>query len=56
MLTLNTERTAVDQIDPLPMPDGVQCRIDLEIAPDGSLYFTTVGEDGGSIYRIVPEG
>jgi glucose/arabinose dehydrogenase len=55
MLTLNTERTAVAQIDPLPMPDGVQCRIDLEIAPDGSLYFTTVGEDGGSIYRIVPE-
>lgn len=55
MLTLNTERTAVDQIDPLSMPQGVQCRIDLEIAPDGSLYFTTVGEDGGAIYRIVPE-
>lgn len=56
MLTLNANRTAVEQIDPLPMPDGVQCRIDLEIAPDGSLYFTTVGSDGGAIYRIVPEG
>jgi glucose/arabinose dehydrogenase len=54
MLTLNPQRTAVEQIDPLPMPDGVQCRIDLEIAPDGSLYFTTVGADGGAIYRIVP--
>jgi aldose sugar dehydrogenase len=55
MLTLNAERTTVEKVEPLPMPDGVQCRIDLEIAPDGSLYFTTVGEDGGSIYRIVPE-
>ena len=30
-------------------------RIDIEVGPDGALYFGTVGDFGGAIMRLVPE-
>jgi aldose sugar dehydrogenase len=34
--------------------DGVTCKIDITVGPDGALYFGTVGDGDGYIYRIVP--
>lgn len=33
---------------------GIQCRIDITLSPDGAIYFGSVGEEGGAIYRLVP--
>ncbi|MFN8375936.1 MAG: hypothetical protein U0694_24070 [Anaerolineae bacterium] len=51
-LRLNGGRTQIDATFPIDL-QGAQCRIDLEISPDGAL-FTTVGAEGGAIYRLVP--
>jgi glucose/arabinose dehydrogenase len=51
--TLNRERTIITETHTVDL-QGAQCRIDLEVAPDGALYFSTVGEEGGAIYRLVP--
>ena len=32
----------------------IQCRIDVTVSPDGSIYFGSVGDGGGAIYRLVP--
>ena len=32
----------------------VTCRIDVTVSPDGALYFGTINEDGGAIYRLTP--
>jgi len=45
----------VEEVEELPLGDG-RCRIDITIAPDGSLYFTSVDEQGGAIWRLVPQG
>ncbi|MEQ8675706.1 MAG: PQQ-dependent sugar dehydrogenase [Aggregatilineales bacterium] len=52
-VVLNEARNQVENVVEIDL-GGVQCKIDIEIAPDGSLYFTTVGENTGAIYRIVP--
>ncbi len=39
---------------PLALGD-VGCRIDVTVSPDGAIYFGAVGEDGGAIYRLVPQ-
>lgn len=54
-LTLDAERrTRVEQIEVMALGDA-RCRIDIAVNPvNGALYFTTVGADGGAIYRLVP--
>ncbi len=50
---LTSGRNRVEFDTPIDLGD-VMCRIDLAIHPDGSIYFGTVGGDGGAIYRVVP--
>ena len=50
---LNPGRTAVEETYSVDL-QGAQCRIDLEIGPEGGLYFSTVGDEGGAIYRLMP--
>jgi glucose/arabinose dehydrogenase len=54
-VVLDESRVAVTAVEPLPLGEG-RCRIDLEIGPEGALYFTTVGSDGGAIYRLTAGG
>lgn len=51
---LNDGRNAVETVEDVDL-GGVQCRIDVAMSPDGAIYFGSVGEDGGAIYRLVPE-
>jgi len=51
---LSDGRNTVLSDTPLEMGD-VTCRIDLAVHPDGSIYFGWVGQDGGAIYRLIPE-
>lgn len=53
MLTLNETRNQIEKVDEINL-GGVLCRIDAEIGPEGGLYFSTVGDDGGAIYRLLP--
>lgn len=53
MLTLNEARNQIETVDEINL-GGALCRIDLEIGPEGGLYFSTVGDDGGAIYRLLP--
>lgn len=55
MLTLDEKRQAVVTTTEIPLPPGVQCRIDIAIGLEGGLYFTTVNDEGGAIYRLLPE-
>lgn len=55
MLTLDAKRQKVLTTTDIPLPRGVQCRIDIAVGPEGGLYFTTVNENGGAIYRLLPE-
>lgn len=50
---LDEARTSVAAVHELDL-GAAQCRIDIEVGPDGGLYFGTVGEFGGAIMRIVP--
>lgn len=51
---LNDARTQVTAVHELDLGD-VQCRIDLEVGPEGALYFVSVNAtEGGAIYRLVP--
>lgn len=34
---------------------NVSCRIDVTVSPDGAIYFGTVGEEGGAIYRLIAQ-
>ncbi len=54
-LTLDDERrTAVTALVEMPLGAG-RCRIDLAVDPrDGSLVFSTVGQDGGALWRLSP--
>lgn len=52
-IVLNEARNQVEDVYTIDLGD-VQCRIDVEISPDGSLYFTEVSENSGAIYRLVP--
>ena len=53
-ITLNDGRNQIDDIVDLNLGDGT-CRIDVAIGPEGGLYTATVGEDGGAIWRILPD-
>ncbi len=33
---------------------AVNCRIDITVSPDGAIYFGTIDDEGGTIYRLVP--
>ncbi len=33
---------------------AVSCRIDITVSPDGAIYFGTIDDEGGAIYRLVP--
>lgn len=50
---LTSGRNAVVFDTPIDLGD-VMCRIDLAVHPDGSIYFGSVGAEGGAIYRLVP--
>lgn len=52
-VALDEDGLEVDRVEEIPLGEG-RCRIDIEISPDGALYFTTVGADGGVIWRLVP--
>jgi glucose/arabinose dehydrogenase len=51
-VVLNETRSKVESVHEIDLGDA-QCRIDLEVGPEGALYFTTVGDDGGAIYRVM---
>ncbi|NWF69542.1 MAG: PQQ-dependent sugar dehydrogenase [Chloroflexi bacterium] len=50
---LNAARSEVVETRDVDL-QGAQCRIDLAIGPEGAVYFTTVGAEGGAIYRLMP--
>lgn len=50
---LTSGRNQVESVTAIDLGD-VMCRIDIAMSPDGSLYFGSVGEEGGAIYRLVP--
>ena len=50
---LNERRNQVESTHIIDLGDG-QCRIDIAIGPEGGLYFSMVGEEGGAIYRLLP--
>ena len=54
-LRLNKGRNQVVFDRPVDLGD-VLCRIDVAVSPDGAIYFGTVGDEGGAIYRLVPLG
>ena len=33
---------------------AVSCRIDITVSPDGAIYFGTIDDESGAIYRLVP--
>lgn len=50
---LNEDRNRILEMHQIDL-DGVECKIDVAVSPEGALYFTTVGNDTGAIYRVVP--
>jgi aldose sugar dehydrogenase len=50
---LNQRRNQAAAVHELDLGDA-QCRIDIAIGPEGGLYFTMVGAEGGIIYRLLP--
>lgn len=52
-ITLNEDRNQMVAVHEMALGD-VYCRIDVEVGPEGGLYFTTVGEAGGEVYRVLP--
>jgi aldose sugar dehydrogenase len=52
-LTLNAARDAVVSTQALDLGEA-SCRIDIAQGPDGALYFSTVEEGSGAIYRLMP--
>jgi aldose sugar dehydrogenase len=50
---LNDARTAIEAVYPVDLGEA-SCKIDITVGPDGGLYFGTVGDGEGYIYRIVP--
>jgi aldose sugar dehydrogenase len=54
MITLNDARNTVLRTEDLPTAD-MPCRIGLAVGPEGGLYWTGVGADGGAIYRLLPQ-
>lgn len=53
MLTLNAAGNSVEQVDEINLGAG-RCRIGITVGPEGGLYFSTVGSEGGAIYRLLP--
>jgi aldose sugar dehydrogenase len=53
-ITLNEDRNQLEAINQIDL-GGAQCRIDITVTPDGALMFTTVGVNGGEIYRVIPQ-
>lgn len=51
---MNEARNAIQIVYSMNL-QGASCRIDIAVSLDGALYFTSVGEDGGAIYRLIPE-
>lgn len=52
-VVLNDARTAVVEIHEMDTGD-MPCRIGLTVGPEGGLYFTSVGDNTGAIYRLLP--
>lgn len=50
-MELNDSRTVMTNLRELDLGEAM-CRIDLEIGLDGDLYFSSVGNDTGVIYRL----
>ncbi len=53
LVTLNETRTEAVTVTELPLGAG-RCRIDIAAAPDGSLVFSSVNEDGGQLWKLTP--
>jgi glucose/arabinose dehydrogenase len=49
---LTPDRTGVTEVKRVALPEGIDCRTDIEVAADGSIYMT----DPPSIHRISSEG
>ena len=54
LVTLNEARSNIADVEEVDL-GARRCRIDLTVGPDGALYYTTVDEIGGAIYRLVPD-
>lgn len=52
---LNTRRNQVEAEHILDLGDG-SCKIDIVVGLEGGLYFTTVADGTGGIYRLLPAG
>lgn len=52
-MTLNESRNQAHHITELDTGDA-QCRINIAVGPEGGLYFSMVGAEGGAIYRLLP--
>lgn len=48
------EASRIERVNVLDL-GGVTCRLDIAVGPEGALYFGTVDENGGAIYRLVPQ-
>ena len=53
-MTLNESRNRMVSMTELDMGEA-QCRIGLAVGPEGGLYFSMVGAEGGAIYRLLPQ-
>lgn len=54
LVTLDENRTQVTAVEELPLGQA-DCRIDIAAAPDGSLVFSSVSEDGGQLWKLTPQ-
>ena len=52
-VVLSEQRNQVQAVHEIDL-GAFDCRIDLVVGPEGGLYFGSVGEDGGGIYRLLP--
>ncbi len=53
-MTLNDSRNRMESMTEMDT-GGVQCRVGLAVGPEGGLYFSMVGAEGGAIYRLLPQ-
>ncbi|MFW5691105.1 MAG: PQQ-dependent sugar dehydrogenase, partial [Chloroflexota bacterium] len=50
---LDETRSQVDAVHLVDLGDA-SCKIDITVGPEGGLYFGSVGEGNGYIYRLLP--
>lgn len=53
-VSLSDGRNAVEAVHEMDLGDTVTCKLDIVMSADGALYFGTVDDTGGAIYRLIP--